>query len=315
MGEYLSNYQIRHPVVQDAQAVFELIITSDIAEYGEPDMDLEDLQGDWENIDLNKDAWIVYDQTNKLVGYAATYHRWGRFQFDFYTHPEYNADQLRRGLLTLCDLRSQQIMQFKQIHNATAISYNAHTNQDVAQFLDEIGFKPAKYHFQMQIKLQNQPPFPSWPSGTSLRNFSPGQDERLTYDFIQKAFERPDRIPPTFEDWLAFMTRPGLFDPKLWFLLFHQKTLIGAALCINYEESGWIRQLAVDEDWRRQGIGAALLQQAFAIFYQYGHSKVGLAVAAENQRAYSFYQDVGMHILRQYDEYHKELSHPNPIPL
>lgn len=94
----------------------------------------------------------------------------------------------------------------------------------------------------------------------------------------------------------------------LWFLLFDREELIGAALCYDYTEFGWVRQLAVAPSWRRQGVGSALLQHAFRIFIQRGHKKVALGVDSARPRAQSLYENVGMKCVRRYDEYHKALS-------
>ena len=101
--------------------------------------------------------------------------------------------------------------------------------------------------------------------------------------------------------------REDHFIPDLWFLLFADNEIIGAALCYDYEEFGWVRQLAVSQNWRMRGLGAALLQHSFHCLYSRGHHRVVLGVEAENLDALRFYEQVGMHRVRQYNEYIKQI--------
>jgi ribosomal protein S18 acetylase RimI-like enzyme len=71
---------------------------------------------------------------------------------------------------------------------------------------------------------------------------------------------------------------------------------------------GWIRQLAVKKEFRKLGLGRALLQRSFQAFKALGLPKVGLAVASDNPDAMHFYQTAGMTKAVQLDEYMKEIN-------
>ena len=93
----------------------------------------------------------------------------------------------------------------------------------------------------------------------------------------------------------------------IWFLLFDGEDLIGVALCYDYADYGWVRQLGVAPSRRRQGLGSALLQYAFRVFFERGHRKVALGVDSERPTAQALYENVGMECVRRYDEYQKPL--------
>ena len=306
MKDYFESFSLRHPTIEDLQAVFDLVVACDIAELGEPDTDLEDIQGGWDDIDLSQDAWLVSDAVGMLIGYAAVFSHFDRFTFDTYAHPAVSPE-LHRSLLDLCEQRARQRLQTEKLEMGQAILYNAHSNHTFNRIVQDVGFHLKKYHYQMNIELDTPPPAPTWPKGSLLRNFILGQDEHATFDFIQIAFDRPGRMPPSYKDWHNFMVGHPLFDPKLWFLLCEGESIIGTALCFDYAQSGWVRQLAVLPTRQRQGIGAALLQHVFGVFFQRGKTRVGLAVESENPNAIAFYEHIGMTPLRQYDEYQKEL--------
>lgn len=107
------------------------------------------------------------------------------------------------------------------------------------------------------------------------------------------------------------MVRSDTLDPDLWFLAVAGEAIIGVCLSFAYPTEGWVRRLAVTEDWRRKGLGTALLRHAFGVFHQRGYDRAGLVVESENPTAYAFYQQVGMQPVHQHDEYERVIgSHP-----
>ncbi len=72
--------------------------------------------------------------------------------------------------------------------------------------------------------------------------------------------------------------------------------------------TAWVNILAVRRPWRRQGLGMALLRQAFGEFYRRGIRQVALGVDAENiTGATRLYARAGMRVTRQYARYEKML--------
>ena len=159
----------------------------------------------------------------------------------------------------------------------------------------------------MQIELDSPPPPPNWPIGIVLRMFDPDQDAHTVHTLIETAFARPGRTPTSFEEWKRLMMRADIFDPGLWFLALDGEEIVGACLGFEYGDLGWVRQLAVSESWRRRGLGSALLLNAFNEFAKRGFTKAGLGVAADNPKAYSLYEKIGMRRVRQYAEYEKAI--------
>ncbi|MBU0494262.1 MAG: GNAT family N-acetyltransferase [Chloroflexi bacterium] len=303
------NLTIRHPSLDDAQATLDLMIACDVAEYGEPDSSLEDLVDEWSDIDLDQDAWLAIAPHHQLVGYTAVFGGDQRFIFDSYVHPTQAPDGLTKHLLTLCQARACEQL---EVDTDTPTSVTASiiispVNLADQQVAEELGFKLHRYHFGMRINLDAAPAIPIWPAGMTLRFAIPDQDDRAIYDFIQAAFDRPGRVVPSFERWRDFMMGAHNFESDLWFLAYQGTELIGAALCFDYSEYGWVRQLGVAHQWRRQGIGSALLRHTFGVFYQRGHTMVRLGVESDNPQAYQLYENVGMKRAQQYAEYSKIL--------
>lgn len=298
---------VRHPMMVDARRVLDLIDRCEIAEYGTTDSSLTELTHNWEQIDLSRDAWLVADGDDTLVGYAAVLPHGEGLRYEFFADPEWPDASLDRALVTQCEARGQQIAAERDTRLDVTV-YIAAVNERNKGVMETADFKLVRHHYQMRVKLAGELPEPVWPEGVSVRTAVVGEDDRAIYRLIVAAFSWPDREPVSFEDWQESMMRSDIFNPEYWFLAVADEKIIGASLSFSYPEEGWVRQLAVDERWRRHGIGGALLQHTFLVFKELGHETVGLGVRAENDTAVQFYERVGMYRARQYEEYRKVIG-------
>jgi len=302
-------HTFRPPTLDDAKQTLDLMIRCDIHDSGEPDSEMEDLVNDWDNIDLNQNAWLVFTPEDKLVGYASV-NPWGAdLKYDIYIEPTLEGNELVTELLSRCEARGTKLAKEKTPREK-AKCYAVAVNQRLGNTLANAGFQVTKYVFNMQAQFDAPPPSVQLPDGISIRHPIPGQDDQKVYEVIQSAFERPGRTRPSFEDWKGFMLRPDIFKPELWFLAMKSEEMVGACLSYEYFDSaqGWVRQLGVLESMRRTGLGSALLRSAFVEFYNRGFKKVGLAVESDNLHAIRFYEGVGMKQIRRFDEYVKAFA-------
>lgn len=303
-----AGYSLRRPTLEDAPAVLALMNACDVAEYGEPDSELEDFIYDWEAADLQRDGCLFEAADGSVAGYGFVSTWSGGFDIQCVVQPDSQQRGLEDALLTLAEQRAHEMLADASAIPPLARIYASHANTAIRQALASAGFQPQKYHFRMQIDQTEPPPAPQWPAGCRLRSVQPGRDDEILHRFIQTAFQRPGRTPQPFEEWRDFMMRADHFVPDIWFLLLRGEELLGAALCYDYEPYGWVRQLAVAEAWRGRGIGSALLTHVFGVFYRRGQTRVALGVEASNENAYRLYQRLGMRRVRQFDEYHKRLD-------
>jgi mycothiol synthase len=308
MPESLDGLTFRRPTAADAQAVLELMIACDLSEYGLVDSDMGDLKHEWSQVDLEQDAWLAFQRGGEMVGYAIVM-PWGHdLRYEYYVDPSWPGKSLSQALLTRCQERGPAIAQAsKYSEDSVARTFIPHTNQRNIEVVEEAGFQPGKYVFNMRLQMDSMPAKPVWPEGILFRHAISGQDDQAIYTVIQGAFDRPDWEPRPFEDWLAAMTGPDNFDPELWFLALSGDEIVGACLTFAYPDEGWVRQLGVDVSWQGKGIGTALLRHTFRVYKERGFEAVSLAVEADNPRAYKLYESAGMERIRQYDEYLKKL--------
>jgi mycothiol synthase len=295
---------VRHPTLADARRTLDLIDRCEIAEYGETDTNLIELTHDWEQIDLTKDAWLVSNSKDVLVGYAAVLPNGDGLRYDFYDDPDWPDASLGRALLTQCEARGQVITAEQEKALAVTVYLAAVNERDIG-IVETAAFNVVRHHYQMRVELAGLLVEPVWPEGVSVRTAVAGEDDKAIHRLIVAAFSWPDREPVSFDEWQAFMMRSDIFEPDLWFLAVADEKIIGASLAYSYPDEGWVRQLAVYDKWQGRGIGAALLRHSFLAFKELGHASVGLGVRAENEHAVKFYEKVGMRRARQYDEYRK----------
>jgi len=301
--------ELRPPTANEAEVVTQLIAACDIAEHGAADIELDDVLVDWgrPSFDLEKDA-VVAVEDGRIIGYATVTRSGNR---DAYVHPE----QLGRGfgsrLLAWSEERAaEQLGQGEAVLLGQPI---AAVNQAARKLLESAGYEPVRSYWRMVAPLEGPPPSPEWPEGVRVRTFDRERDDRAVHTLIQDSFGDNERhIPESFEEWEAGMIDREAFEPGLWFVAESEGKVVGAVLCPAYEEEGWIRQLAVSRDWRRRGLGTALLYQAMAEFHRRGRKELGLVVDSWNRTgAREMYERAGMHVDREHHRYEKEIRAPS----
>jgi GNAT superfamily N-acetyltransferase len=307
MQGILENLTLRRPAWSDAEAVVALQNRCDIAQTGEAQSSIEDVQHDWEPIDLTQDAWVAFLPDGELVGYTTVLPFGNDIRYIVDTDPGWQDNDLDKHLLALSEARgTEQVWVRQEARKISAKVYLFDTNHRGIGVVQQAGFQPGKYIFQMRMDLTADLPEPTWPEGIVLRTADLTQDAHIIHQLVQTAFHLPGREPQPFAEWYAFMVRPDIFHPDLWFLAMSGEEMIGVSLCFSYPDIGWVRQLAVLPEWQGRGLGAALLHHSFQEFKRRGFQLAGLTVESGRPNSYAFYQKVGMRMAGQLIEFVKD---------
>src|SRR5207247_1157799 len=72
-------------------------------------------------------------------------------------------------------------------------------------------------------------------------------------------------------------------DAGLCFLALEGDAVVGVVEGKEFEDHGWVNQLAVRPEWRGRGVGTFLLRLVFAELARRGHGRVMLNVDSENE--------------------------------
>jgi mycothiol synthase len=291
---------VRKTTIDEAPAVHALLEEHALASFGEPGLSEEELRS-W--FGLPSSEFRVAERDGELVGYLdVVLEESGRFPADVRT-----LDASAAALLL------DEAEQIGRERGASVVRSFVQGDDPVLRpVLEDTGWKPIRYSFQMQIDLGGEPPEPEWPEALAPRNLRPGEEERV-YEAHQDAFaDHWEHHRYSYEDWRAFnMDRHG-FDPSLWWLVDDDDEL--AAISLNAwhlsgdPEYGWIHVLGVRPPWRKRGLATALLRHSFRDFRARGATRVGLGVDGENTTgAVRLYEQVGMRPVRRNDTYEKVL--------
>lgn len=307
-----TSFLVRAPTMDDLEVVTQLINICEIAQYGIAEVTREEMRTAWHapDFDLATDAWVVLAPDGQLVAYAAAGHReYVRIWTEADVHPAYYGRGIGTHLLRLAEAWARQHITHAPADARVALHGQvSNVNRAAQQLFERRGYALVRRFWRMEIEMNATPPVPEWPTGVTVRTFVPGQ-ERAIFNADQEAFQDHwGYMPSDFESWEHWMLKREGFDPTLWFLAFDGNELAGISLCQDEKDLGWVDTLAVRRPWRRQGLGMALLHHSFSEFYARGKHKVGLGVDAQNLTgATRLYERVGMHIVRQYSSYEKEL--------
>jgi mycothiol synthase len=308
-----AGYTLRRPMLDDLEAVTNLINACSIDEYGLPDITTGDLRSNWQQpgFDLTTDAWAVLAEQGQIAGYADVVKEHGHFFAFVRTHPAHIGQGIATALLRLAEARANERRnELASEEHQIIRAFTTGANQRGQRLLGQHGYQVIRHFWQMKIALTGAPPPPTWPSGITVRALNPGEDLHPIHQVVDEAFQdhwEPE--PILFEEWQQrWMQRAG-FEPSLWFLALDGTEIAGTALCRYRVGVAWVGQLAVRRPWRKRGLGLALLQHAFGEFYRRGEREVGLGVDAANLTgATRLYERAGMRVFREYVTYEKPLS-------
>lgn len=317
-------YSQRAAKMNDMQAVIDLWNADARATIGIENFSLNDTESEWNTPGFNpeRDIHLVVDSKGDLCGYVEVWdlnqphvavHCWGC------THPRHKEMGIGTHLVKWAEQRSRQAIPKAPPEASVNMTYvTLSSNESALILFERNGFSLVRRSWRMVIEM-DQPPTPQWPEGIHHRQFVPDQDERAAFGASEEAFsdhwghiERP--FEEAFQQWLHRIQSQEDFDPSLFTLAMDGDEIAG--VCYGREKAhedpqlAWVSSLSVRSPWRRQGLGLALLQNAFAEFYHRGKKRVGLGVDAQNLTgAVKLYERAGMHSdpAWEYSIFQKEL--------
>lgn len=282
----------------DFDAVLAVSRRADRALRGESELQPEHLRTDWERPSFRLDRHLFLALEDGVpVGHAS-------LQPGSTMVVRVDPDHAAGGTQTALIARVEDAGRAEGLAFLVAIVPAADVN--ACRAYEQAGFSTRREVLRMEIVHEAEPPAPSWPDGVSVRTYD-ATDGRAVHALLDEAYLGWDEeyVPVSHEDWLAFMTGDESFDPACWFLAEAAGGLAGVAL--NWKD-GWVKDLAVRDDWRRRGLGEALLRHTFRELWRRGVHRVGLKVDSDNGTgAPRLYERLGMTVDRRYPIYSKTL--------
>ena len=308
----------------DYLLAFELVNTYSRHINGRDDLtDAELVRLDWQNEDFNPetDLHLVFTQQGVMIGMVECWldshppvHPWNWVC----VHPDYLDSNLWEYLLTWSENRSRAALDLAPAEFRVAPHTGTeHHNFAGTDAIRKLGWKHVRSYYRMEVKLDSQPLVPPIPAGIVIRPYHPETETEAVYNtFVDSFKDHYGFVAQPFEHGFAnfkhnMIDEPG-YDPNFWFVAVDGDTIAGICICrpVSAEdpEGGWVSELGVRRAWRKKGLGTLLLKTAFAAFYERGQKRAGLGVDASSLTgALRLYEQAGMHVSRQYDNFEKEL--------
>jgi mycothiol synthase len=176
--------------------------------------------------------------------------------------------------------------------------------------LESLGYDAVRVFREMRIELEDVPYAPLWPDGLRVTPFDPDRDARAFHAAHEEAFaDHWNHEPRDFETWAKSHLSSERFDPSLWCVVRAGDEIAAGTISTgDTYGGGFVHALFTRRPWRKQGVGAALLADAFTRFWERGERSVGLGVdAASATGAFRLYERVGMTPALGWVVYAKEL--------
>lgn len=113
------------------------------------------------------------------------------------------------------------------------------------------------------------------------------------YDEVYALWQRCEGVGLSSADSRQSIAAYLARNPGMSFTARDGETIVGAILCGHDGRRGYIHHLAVQEGYRRQGIGRHLVNHALALLIDEGIQKCHLFIFHENESGIAFWQNAG----------------------
>jgi GNAT superfamily N-acetyltransferase len=287
----MSSFRVRRATHEDAPTVVALVRAFDEALLGESDYVLADLEDEWRQVDPEGNAWLFFDG-EVPIAFGQVDDRGDPPQSDGYVHPAHFG----RGAGTaLVQLMEDELA----ARGAQALRTGVLLADERAQeLLAGRDYREVRRFWQMRIELNAPPLQPQWPDGITVTSFAESDAEAFHSAYEDAFADHWGHTRRPFEEWLARHVQAADFAPDLWAVVRDGDRIVaGSELQRERNGVAWVSRLFTVREWRRRGLGEALLRDAFGKFWAEGRTTVGLGVdATSDTGANRLYERAGMHV-------------------
>lgn len=307
----MDGYRIRPARRDDLEAVERLVNAADLADYGRATFTAADLEEFWARprFTLERDCWMVEaEDDGSLAGYG---YMWVRDEGVHIiaigvVHPAHRD----RGIGTrLADAMDARAVEHAAGAAGVVVSSVVPAEDRAARSLvTSRGYTFDRRFWQMEKQLDaSDDAALADPPGVAIEPAEPGVHDEPVHALIMKTFRDHWRFRhEPIEEWRARALGRGR---PVWLIARAAGEIAGALVGWVEGGIGRVDELGVREQWRRRGIGEALLRRAFSLFVGLGATNAELNVDSRNETgATALYERVGMATTMAYAFFDKTIS-------
>lgn len=312
-------YVVRAPHDEDAEAVADLLNAHSRALTGEDDATADEMRLDWSTPgwDMERDCALVLAADGSPAAYVSCWdhmephvrpHAWGR------VHPDHSGRGLGAWTVAWCEARGRLAVDRAPEGARVAVMNSVlHADEPAREVLASRGWSHVRSFYRMVIDFDGPLVDAPFADGVTLRTFVPGEDPRALAAATDASFSDHwghvhTPLDEQMKHWVHWIEKDTKHDPTLWFIAESGGEIVGMSLCAEEAEGdperGWCNTLGVVREWRRKGLGIALLVESFRVLRERGKKGVGLGVDASSLTgATRLYEKAGMYVARQSDAF------------
>jgi mycothiol synthase len=233
-------------------------------------------------------------------------------------HPDHSASNRADFLLSWQEARAHQIAD--ALPPDRRVWLNAPTDwsqADRVRRYEAAGYTARHSEQFMQRNLRQPIPAHALPNGIRLEPWTPDRDDLMRRAFNAAFGDKPGARTVAPENWRRYYTGISAFCPDLSVIILHGQDPIGLVRCLIAPDdptTGEIGHVAVRQDWRRRGIGRAVLLATLRGLADRGVTLCKLSVATHNAPAIAAYEQIGFVTSGGYTSYSKTVRKGTPTP-
>ena len=280
----------------DLEAIANLINICDTAYKLDGRTSVSELRNDFNtpSFDQENDICLWEDADSKLVGLGYLWITEPSDVIDGYlsihVHPNLRGYDLESQIIQWGETRMHQVRQERGFEVKLRSGCRDSFSQRITT-LENHGFTVARFFFTMERSLLEPIPQPELPEGFTLRKTNPKQDVALWVELFNQAFQdhwnHHDVTVENLQHWLndenyrpdldlIVVSPDGQFAACCYGEIFPEENLY------KERKEGWIGVLATRREFRRMGIGKALLLSNLHQLKAAGMDVAKLGVDADN---------------------------------
>ncbi len=308
----------------DVSLVADLLNRRSQRRRGQNQVQVEALARYWEGdeIQLARDTQLFIGDDGNLIGFACVLDPRAPFveiTYQVATNPDASSDShLWDEMIRWCS-RKDELVLGKAPEGVSVYAKAAAPIEDEDRWsaYERAGFRRVRVEHRMQADLGGSIPKPAWPDGIVVPPFDLEELPALVALDQQVFRDHWGQVERPFEEelrgWKEWIHSQGEdLDLSLWFVARAGDDLIGYAICepqiAGDTSRAYLAGFGVRADYRRQGIGLALLHQVSRTLQDRRFQTVELDMDSENLTGASqVYERAGYVTIRQNLLYEKLL--------
>jgi mycothiol synthase len=265
------------------------------------------------SFDPATDALIV-EWDNQIIGYSRV--TWWTERDGVWLYlttgrllPEWRGRGIGTAILRWAEDRAASLAATHPTNGKAMLGANASsTEMDATTLLRDAGYRETFSMVELRFDAFNTLPSVELPAGLEFRPVTLDQ-YRAIWASVWGAYENsPQNVVVTEEDYQEWLASPA-FDPTLWRVAWEGGRIAGQTLCEIAKGRGEVAEVSVGAQWRRHGLGYALVIAGLRALAERGITEARLHARADNiYGALRLYERVGFRLLKRFARYRKPLQ-------